>query len=64
MNKQKEECVILLLKVLALTKDLKPGESKEIECPACHKKMICTKAKENGHLWAKCETENCIRISQ
>lgn len=51
-------------KVLEEASKLKWGESKEIECPKCKQKLYIQKNNYNGHIFAKCETENCIRIIQ
>ena len=54
----------LLLSVLSETTDIGWGESKEIECPKCKNKLHIQKSAYNGHIFAKCETENCICIIQ
>lgn len=35
-----------------------------IECPSCKGKLHFTRAKSNGHVWAKCETKDCISFIQ
>lgn len=51
-------------KVLKESSKLKKGESKEIVCSRCGKKLFISKSGYNGHIFAKCETENCIFIIQ
>lgn len=43
---------------------LKKGESKEIECPKCKKKLFIAKDKYNGHFFIRCESKNCIFLIQ
>lgn len=31
-----------------------------IECPECKGRLHLTQAAYNGHVWGKCETENCV----
>ena len=54
----------LMLKVMSQTRDLKWGESKEIECPRCKGKLYIQKSGYNGHIFAKCENDNCVTIIQ
>ncbi len=35
-----------------------------IECPLCKGKLHYTVAACNGHIWGKCETENCLSWMQ
>ena len=44
--------------------DLKKGESKETECPKCKKKLFIARNGNNGHLFIKCESDNCLFIMQ
>lgn len=46
-----------LTKISAAAKDLKWGESKEIECPDCKGVLMVSRSDYNGHIWAVCE--NC-----
>lgn len=43
---------------------LKSDKIGTIECPCCSGKVNYTKANRNNHIWAKCETENCIEFNQ
>ena len=61
MDKELED---IFFKVLEETSKLQKGESKEIVCPKCQKKLFIAKNGYNGHIFAKCETENCIMIIQ
>lgn len=36
------------------------GTKGEIECPKCKGKLHYTISGYNGHVWGKCETENCL----
>ena len=51
-------------KVLEQVSKLDKGESKEVECPKCKKKLYIAKNNLNGHFFAKCETKNCIFLIQ
>ena len=51
-------------KVMEEMGNLKKGESKELECPKCKKKLFIARNEYNGHMFAKCETDNCIWIMQ
>lgn len=46
-----------LTKISAAAKDLKWGESKEIECLDCKGVLTVSRSDYNGHIWAVCE--NC-----
>ena len=32
-----------------------------VECPVCKKKLGFSVSKFNGHVWAACETSNCLQ---
>lgn len=36
----------------------------EMECPICQGKLHYTIAGYNGHIWGKCETEDCLQWMQ
>lgn len=46
-----------LKRIVTAAKDLKWGESKEIECPDCKGVLTVSRSDYNGHIWAVCE--NC-----
>lgn len=52
-----------IIKALMLIKNL-PGNKGKIICPACNGNLHWTKASINGHVWGKCETENCLSWAQ
>lgn len=42
-----------------------PGKPKKfikgfIKCPKCGGKLFYTISNYNGHIWGKCQTENCV----
>lgn len=51
-------------KAMELASNLKKGESKEVECPKCKKKLFIARNEYNGHVFVKCETDGCIWIMQ
>jgi len=44
-----------LKRIVAAAKDLKWGESKEIECPDCKGVLTVSRSDYNGHIWAVCK---------
>lgn len=53
-----------ILKIFSEAEDVKKGESKVIKCPLCNSNLNISKSGYNGHIWAVCEKENCIKIMQ
>jgi len=43
--------------------DAKNKTKGSVSCPACDKRLNYVKH-YNGHIWAQCETENCIKFMQ
>lgn len=39
---------------------VQPGQKGTIVCPACKGELEWRRASGNGHVWAKCKTENCL----
>lgn len=39
--------------------DKQSGQSGEIECPSCNKRLRFTRSGHNGHIHAACETKGC-----
>lgn len=38
-----------------------PSEKSEtVECPVCKGRLHLSQSSYNGHVWAKCETEDCV----
>jgi hypothetical protein len=37
-----------------------PGDRGEINCPTCRGRLHWSRAAENGHVWGRCETEDCV----
>lgn len=64
LTREEEKCFDYILDVEEQISDLKKGQSKEIKCPKCKGKMLVKKDKHDGHLFARCENNNCIRITQ
>jgi hypothetical protein len=51
--------------LLALSEIKKHKENQGIiECPKCKGKLHFTRAKINGHVWGKCETDDCLSWMQ
>lgn len=48
--------ILASIKLIRATKK----HSGTIVCPACEKTLYYTVAPSNGHIHAKCETDNCI----
>lgn len=40
------------------------GTSGTVECPACKGTIEWSRARRNGHLWAKCSTPDCFAVIQ
>jgi hypothetical protein len=40
------------------------GISGDIECPVCQGRLHFSVAKVNGHVWASCATEGCVRFME
>ena len=38
----------------------KPGTTGAVECPVCQGKVNWSCSSHNGHVWGKCETEDCV----
>ena len=36
------------------------GDRGVIDCPTCRGRLHWSRAPENGHVWGKCETEECV----
>lgn len=36
------------------------GKQEVIDCPACGGRLHLSQAASNGHVWGKCETEDCV----
>ena len=64
LTREEEKCFDYILDIEEQISDLKKGQTKEIKCPKCKGKMFVQKSAYNGHIFAKCETENCITIIQ
>ena len=43
-------------------KEAPQGKSEVIECPACNGKLHLSQSSYNGHVRARCETENCVNF--
>jgi len=57
----------IFLKAMKLCCEDAKGETGiqgNIACPQCGGKLNYSIAKLNGHLWGKCETENCLSWMQ
>ena len=57
-KKRHEEFLKNIVSVIASIPE--KGDSGTVECPACKGIVHWTRARSNGHRWARCETENCI----
>lgn len=64
-DQEAEEWMSKTLTLLCDAKDkFRPGESGVMACPICRKSVSVSRAKSNGHVWAKCETADCIRFME
>ena len=52
-----------ILKALKLIKD-KTENQGQIECPKCSGDLHYTRSSSNGHVWGKCQTEECLSWAQ
>lgn len=60
-NKKKEdEYTDALIKAITLIfAEMKERKSGSIKCPLCDKKLFF-RIQNNGHVWGKCETKDCL----
>jgi hypothetical protein len=47
-----------------IKREHKPGESGTAECPFCKAEVFWRLMPSNGHLWARCSTQDCFGIIQ
>ena len=52
-----------LLEALKLIKEKKEDNDK-IVCPKCQGDLHYSRAKLNGHIWGKCQTQDCLSWMQ
>jgi transcriptional regulator with XRE-family HTH domain len=61
---EKENEIYQMAKAFNLVyEDAKNKKKGSIICPVCNKRLHYVKH-SNGHIWGKCETENCIQFMQ
>ena len=67
-DKHLKEIITAFNGVFQHTKNLGLGKGRggrgTMPCPLCKKELHFRVAGINGHLWAKCETENCVCVVQ
>lgn len=51
---------VVMPAVDAWRKKLPIGKAEIIECPECKGRLHLSQAAYNGHVWAKCETKDCV----
>jgi len=61
VNQKTTEGTSKALRLILLDSKGKKGIKGVIKCPACDGVLHYSIAECNGHIWGKCETENCLK---